>query len=163
MGGRGPHGRGGQWLWSLLGTFLPLAVRSHPCERRLLKQTGGRLTRHSEAFRSAFANQGPHLPGAHASRMGRAHIRGRRGRPGRPLIHLCLTGGRGFSKGPRPPFLHCPTGGVSISLSLSLSSHVRAAPLEAWLVACPGVSTKKSAPRVLPRLSLRPCTISRAQ
>jgi hypothetical protein len=125
MGGRGPHGRGGQWLWSLLGTFLPLAVRSHPCERRLLKQTGGRLTRHSEAFRSAFANQGPHLPGAHASRMGRAHIRGRRGRPGRPLIHLCLTGGRGFSKGPRPPFLHCPTGGVSISLSLSLHMSAR--------------------------------------
>jgi hypothetical protein len=34
------------------------------------------------------------------------------------VIRLPLTGGRGFSKGHRPPFSHRPTGGVPISLSL---------------------------------------------
>jgi hypothetical protein len=36
-GGRGSRGRGSQRLWRLLGTFLPLAVGSHPRRRRLLR------------------------------------------------------------------------------------------------------------------------------
>jgi hypothetical protein len=79
-GGRGPRGRGGQRLWSLLGTFLPLVVRSHPRGRRMLRHTGGRLAHSSEKFRPAFVNQGPRLLGAHALRLRRAHIRRRQGR-----------------------------------------------------------------------------------
>jgi hypothetical protein len=113
-GERGPRGRGGQRLWSLLGTFLSLAVRSHACGRRLLKRTRGRLACRSEAFQPSFINQG------------RAHVRERRGRPSCPLICLLLIGGRRFSKGPRPLFPRCPTSGTPIYLSLSL--HVTAWP-----------------------------------
>jgi hypothetical protein len=49
----------GQWLRSLLGTFLPLTVGSHPRGRCLLRQTGGWLSRLSKVFRQAFVNQGP--------------------------------------------------------------------------------------------------------
>jgi hypothetical protein len=122
-GERGPRGRDGQRLWSLLGTFLSLVVRSHACGRRLLKRTGGRLACRSEAFQPSFINQG------------RAHVKERRGRPSCPLICLLLTGGCRFSKGPRHPFPRRPTGGTPISLSLS--SRDCATPLEARLVAHP--------------------------
>jgi hypothetical protein len=111
-------------------------------------------------FDRRLPTKGPVGLGTHAPRLKRAHARGRRGRPSHPLIRLPLTGGRGSSKGPRPLVPHRPTDGVPISLSLSLSSHDRVVLLAAWLIACPGASAEKPAPRVSPRPSPRHCTKS---
>jgi hypothetical protein len=127
-------------------------VRNYPHGRRLLRQTKGWFARRSKAFRPAFTDQGPCLPGAHAPRLRRAHARGRRGRPSHPLIHLPLTGGHRFSKGPRHPFPRHPTGGapISLSLSLSLSLFMRPCGPIRGLARCPpwGIRREISAPCV---------------
>jgi hypothetical protein len=82
--------------------------------------------------------------------------------PPPPPFHLPLIKRRGHSRDPCQVFPRHTTGGVCVSLSLSASSHVHAATLEARLASCPEASMGRMASRNSPQPSPRPCMKSQA-
>jgi hypothetical protein len=106
------------------GIPLSLAVRSHLCGGRLLGQTERRSALCLEAFRPVFTDRGPRQWRTHTLRLRRGHVRGRRGRPSRPLFHVPLTRRHRSIRDPRPLFPRHLTGGASLSLLTHLHNPI---------------------------------------